>query len=97
MSLSLRIVVRDYLAYKEDQAVIKDCHFDNGLGMSESAIQKLFKIGTKHSTTETAHEKGTGLGLILCKDFVEKNGGKIGVDSTEGKGSTFYFTIPLPT
>ncbi|MBS1507985.1 MAG: tetratricopeptide repeat-containing sensor histidine kinase [Bacteroidetes bacterium] len=67
---------------------------DTGVGMSEAAIQRLFKIGTKYSTTGTAQEKGTGLGLVLCKDFVEKNGGTIGVDSTEGKGSTFYFTVP---
>ncbi len=70
---------------------------DNGVGISDSVIQKLFKIGTKHSTPGTALEKGTGLGLLLCKDFVEKNGGKIGVESTEGQGSTFHFTIPLST
>ncbi|MEO7988595.1 MAG: tetratricopeptide repeat-containing sensor histidine kinase [Chryseolinea sp.] len=70
---------------------------DNGVGISESVIQKLFKIGTKHSTPGTALEKGTGLGLLLCKDFVDKNGGKIGVESKEDKGSTFYFTIPLLT
>jgi signal transduction histidine kinase/uncharacterized protein HemY len=68
---------------------------DTGVGMSKEAIQKLFKIGTKHSTLGTAQEKGTGLGLILCKDFTEKNGGTIGVESAEGKGSTFYFTVPV--
>jgi signal transduction histidine kinase len=68
---------------------------DTGVGMSETALQKLFKIGTKHSTLGTAKEKGTGLGLILCKDFVEKNGGTINVESTEGSGSTFYFTVPM--
>jgi signal transduction histidine kinase len=67
---------------------------DTGVGMSEVAIQKLFKIGTKHSTLGTAKEKGTGLGLILCKDFVEKNGGTINVESKEGEGSRFYFTVP---
>jgi signal transduction histidine kinase len=66
---------------------------DTGVGMAEASVQKLFKLGTKHSTLGTAKEKGTGLGLILCKDFVEKNGGKIGVESTEGKGSRFYFTL----
>jgi len=69
---------------------------DSGLGISQEAIQKLFKIGTKHSTLGTAKEKGSGLGLMLCKDFVEKNGGTIGVVSTVGKGSTFYFTLPMP-
>jgi two-component system NtrC family sensor kinase len=68
---------------------------DTGLGISEATVQKLFKVGTHYSTPGTAKEKGTGLGLMLCKDFVEKNGGSIGVESTEGKGSTFYFTVPL--
>jgi len=66
---------------------------DTGVGMSAFAIDQLFKIGTKYSTPGTANEKGTGLGLILCKDFIEKNGGTIGVQSEEGKGSTFYFTV----
>jgi signal transduction histidine kinase len=67
---------------------------DNGVGMSKEALKRIFKLGTKHSTLGTSQEKGTGLGLILCKDFVEKNGGEIGVDSEEGKGSRFYFTVP---
>lgn len=68
---------------------------DTGVGMDESTLQKLFRIDTKYSTQGTANEKGTGLGLILCKDFVEKNGGSIGVNSTVGVGSTFYFTLPV--
>jgi signal transduction histidine kinase len=68
---------------------------DTGVGMSKEVIAKLFKIGTKHSTLGTSQEKGTGLGLILCKDFVEKNGGTIGVECAEGKGSTFYFRLPV--
>ncbi|MBI1769427.1 MAG: tetratricopeptide repeat-containing sensor histidine kinase [Bacteroidetes bacterium] len=67
---------------------------DTGVGMSAAAMQKLFKLGTKHSTLGTAKEAGTGLGLILCKDFIEKNGGTIGVESKEGVGSKFYFTVP---
>ncbi len=66
---------------------------DTGVGMSQATIHSLFELGTKHSTLGTAKEKGTGLGLILCKDFVEKNGGTIGVESVEGKGSKFYFTV----
>jgi signal transduction histidine kinase len=67
---------------------------DTGVGMSEQTIQKLFRIDSKVSTLGTANEKGTGLGLVLCKDFVEKNGGKLWVESKEGQGSTFYFSIP---
>jgi signal transduction histidine kinase len=67
---------------------------DTGVGMSKEVIDKLFRIDAKHSTKGTAEEKGTGLGLVLCKDFVEKNNGNIGVQSEEGKGSTFYFTLP---
>ncbi len=69
---------------------------DTGQGINVEVIQKLFKIGSKHSTFGTANEKGSGLGLVLCKDFVEKNGGTIGVESIEGKGSTFHFTVPMP-
>lgn len=68
---------------------------DTGVGMSKDVIQKLFRIDTKHTTKGTADEKGTGLGLILCKDFIEKNGGRIGVESEPGKGSVFYFVLPL--
>ncbi|WP_159453626.1 tetratricopeptide repeat-containing sensor histidine kinase [Ohtaekwangia koreensis] len=67
---------------------------DNGVGMSKEVMNKLFRIDTKHTTKGTAEEKGTGLGLILCKEFVEKNGGKIWVESEEGKGSVFCFTVP---
>jgi len=68
---------------------------DTGLGISEEAREKLFRIDSTVSTRGTEDEKGTGLGLLLCKDFVEKNGGSIWADSLPGKGSTFTFTIPL--
>ncbi|MBI9066907.1 MAG: PAS domain S-box protein [Salinivirgaceae bacterium] len=67
---------------------------DTGVGMSKTMLDKLFKITEKVSTPGTANEKGTGLGLILCKEFVEKHGGKIWVESELEKGSTFKFTIP---
>lgn len=67
---------------------------DTGVGISKERIDKLFSINESYSTTGTKNEKGTGLGLILCKDFVEKHGGKIWVESEEGNGSTFYFTKP---
>lgn len=66
---------------------------DTGVGMPQSVIDRLFRIDSKHSTKGTANEKGTGLGLILCKEFVEKNGGTIGVSSKEGEGSVFYFSL----
>jgi len=67
---------------------------DNGVGMTPEVIGKLFRIDTKLTTKGTADEKGTGLGLILCKEFIEKNGGRIGVDSKPGEGTVFYFTLP---
>jgi len=67
---------------------------DTGIGISQAAQKKLFKTETFHSTTGTDNEKGTGLGLKICKEFVEKNGGKILIESTPGKGSNFRFTLP---
>ncbi len=67
---------------------------DNGVGIPEEDIQKLFRIDSNYSTKGTAEETGTGLGLILCKELVEKQGGKINVLSQKGSGSTFYFTLP---
>ena len=69
---------------------------DNGVGMNDDVLKILFDKTAPYTTRGTANEKGTGLGLILCKEFVEKNGGKIFVESQEGKGSKFSFTIPKP-
>ncbi|GGK46516.1 MULTISPECIES: sensor histidine kinase [Flavobacteriaceae] len=68
---------------------------DNGVGMNEETLNKLFKIDSTIITIGTAAEKGSGLGLILCKEFVEKQRGKIWVESKLGKGSDFKFTLPL--
>jgi len=68
---------------------------DTGTGIPREKIEKLFGTEENFTTSGTENEKGTGLGLILCKEFVEKNGGKIWAESVEGKGSTFRFTIPL--
>lgn len=67
---------------------------DTGTGIPESTKELLFKLDYKISTKGTANESGTGLGLLLCKEFVEKHGGKIWVESEVGKGSTFKFTLP---
>jgi signal transduction histidine kinase len=67
---------------------------DTGVGLSQEDINKLFKIEVYHTTQGTAQEKGTGLGLILCQEMVEKNGGRIWVESELGKGSVFKFTVP---
>ncbi len=78
-----------------DQNQIKINVSDNGVGMSEEIRSNLFKIDTTVTTPGTAHEMGSGLGLILCKEFAEKNGGRIWVESEIGKGSTFTFTVPI--
>ncbi len=68
---------------------------DTGAGMSETDMQKLFRIDVHHSTQGTDEEKGTGLGLLLCKEFTEKNNGSIKVESELGQGSKFTFTVPV--
>ncbi len=66
---------------------------DTGTGISAENIAKLFRIDVKYIGLGTADEKGSGLGLLLCKELIEKNGGKIWVESEEGKGTTFRFTL----
>jgi two-component system sensor histidine kinase/response regulator len=68
---------------------------DNGIGIKEVDIAGLFRIDVHTKTRGTANEKGTGLGLLLCKEFIEKNKGSIKVVSTPGKGSDFTFTLPV--
>jgi signal transduction histidine kinase/CheY-like chemotaxis protein len=69
---------------------------DSGVGMNAEVRDKLFRLDVKAASTPgTRHEPGTGLGLILCKEFVERNGGTIGVSSEPGRGSSFWFTLPL--
>jgi len=67
---------------------------DNGIGMTKETIGKLFRLDGNLSTRGTEDEKGTGLGLFLCKEFIEKHGGRIWAESEEGKGSTFKFILP---
>lgn len=68
---------------------------DTGKGMDRSEIEKLFSISTHFSHSGTSGERGTGIGLLLCKELVELNGGKLMVRSMVGRGSTFYFNLPL--
>jgi signal transduction histidine kinase len=67
---------------------------DNGIGISAENQKKLFQIDSFHSTPGTHDEKGIGLGLLLCKEFVELHGGNILIESETGKGSRFAFTLP---
>ena len=67
---------------------------DTGVGISSKRLKGIFRIDEASSTTGTAGEKGSGLGLLLSKEFVDKHGGKIWVESQEGKGTTFFFTLP---
>ena len=68
---------------------------DSGVGISDNNVEKLFKIDEKVSMKGTEGEPSTGLGLLLCKEFVEKHGGRIWVESELGKGSTFSFSLPV--
>ena len=67
---------------------------DNGIGLEPEILDKLFKVSHMQTTKGTANESGSGLGLLYCKDFIEKHGGTIWVESKKGKGSTFKFTLP---
>ncbi len=67
---------------------------DTGIGIAQNDLEKLFRIDAHFSSKGTDGEGGTGLGLILCKDFIEKHNGKIWVESKVGKGSVFSFVIP---
>ena len=78
----------------EDNSIIVSVT-DTGKGMAPGEIEKLFFISTHFSHSGTSGESGTGIGLLLCKELVEINGGKLAVNSAVGKGSTFYFNLPL--
>ncbi len=67
---------------------------DNGVGMSKEQVDALFALTNTQSRSGTNNEKGTGLGLIICKQFIERHKGKIGIESKIGKGSSFWFEIP---
>ena len=73
---------------------VKISIIDNGVGIEASDIDKIFRIDIKHSTSGTLGERGTGLGIILCKEFIEKNNGELMVESQPNEGSKFSFTLP---
>jgi PAS domain S-box-containing protein len=81
------------ISSNESEIYIKD----TGIGISKENIKKLFKIDEYFSTTGTSGESGTGLGLIICKEFINKNGGKLSIESELDKGTTFKFTLPIHT
>ncbi len=84
------------LSVKEINRMLEISVSDTGVGLSEEDIQRLFKIDEKVSSEGTEGEPSAGLGLLLCKEFVERNGGSIRVESEEGKGSKFIFTLHKP-
>jgi signal transduction histidine kinase len=81
------------LSLKDNRTVLVSVK-DNGFGMNPEIQGNLFRIEHRMVTKGTNNETGTGLGLILCKDFITRNNGEIRVESEEGAGSTFYFTLP---
>lgn len=80
---------------ENEPSLIKITVKDNGVGIKKEIAAKLFRIETKFSTAGTAKEKGSGLGLILCKELVEKNNGTISIESEFGKGTAISFTLPI--
>ena len=83
------------ISAKENSGNVTISVSDNGIGIIPDKLTNLFDISHRQTTRGTEKESGTGLGLILCKEFVEKNGGKIWVESEVGKGSDFKFTLPI--
>ena len=86
---------RIYVSLEENNHDLRVEIRDNGVGITPENQQKLFKIDSNFSNKGTNGEEGTGLGLIICKEFIEKNNGRIWVESKPGEGSSFFFTIPL--
>jgi len=79
---------------KETDGLIEVSVRDTGMGIVPEDLKNLFLIDVRKVRPGTKNEKGTGLGLIICKEFIEKNRGKIWAQSKPKKGSIFYFTIP---
>lgn len=84
------------VSVRQDEMTVEVSVSDTGIGIDAKHVPQLFQIDAKYQRKGTANEQGTGLGLILCKEFVERHGGKLWVESEVGKGTTFTFTLPLP-
>lgn len=84
------IIASDFTNDEETVISVKD----TGVGISDTNVGRLFRIDEKIKSIGTDGEPSTGLGLLLCKEFIEKHNGRIWVESQEGKGSTFYFSLP---
>ena len=83
-----------FMAKSSDRKFVEISIHDTGLGMNNEILDKLFSIDEQVSRKGTDNEPSTGLGLAICKDLIEKHGGRIWAESEEGKGSTFFFTLP---
>ena len=79
---------------KKESSFCRISVIDNGIGMDQETLRKI-QENTYYSTNGTAQESGTGLGLMLSRDFLSKNGGELLIESEPGKGSVFSFTLPL--
>jgi PAS domain S-box-containing protein len=88
------VTICDSKTENDDNMVCLSVH-DNGVGISRERIEKLFDSKINSTTIGTANEQGTGLGILICKEMAEKNHGRLWVESEEGTGSTFSFTLPL--
>jgi len=101
----IRNLITNAIKFSENGTIIIECKQndskvivkikDAGVGIDPDKLKDLFNITSSKSTHGTKGESGTGLGLILCKEFIEKNNGTIVAKIEIGKGSTFYFTLPV--
>jgi signal transduction histidine kinase len=90
-NLGEEIIFTSQLAQKQ----VEICIQDSGIGMSPEMVKNLFSLETNTQRNGTSHEKGTGLGLVLCQEFIHMNKGQIWVESEEEKGSKFYISLPI--
>jgi signal transduction histidine kinase len=85
------------ISSKQKNGMVQVTVGDTGVGIAKERLDKIFALDQKSSTMGTAGERGTGLGLPLCREMIEKCGGKIWVESVPGEGSNFHFTLPIDT